>query len=211
MDWNRPMIPIVLRAVLLLLFGTQLATAQGAGSRADHEALRKLKADVLSAINTRDLSRMDALLHKPFVATVITQDSFNDTGKLAAFFQGLFARPVLRLTKLQMEAEADELAQIHSGTFAVARGSTKERYELADGRGFDIEGRWTATAIKDSAGWKVLAVHAGTNFLDNPVINAIERNALNFAAAGAAAGAIAGCLLGFFIGRRRGRRTASQK
>jgi ketosteroid isomerase-like protein len=211
MDWNRPMIPIVLRAVLLLLFGTQLATAQGAGSRADHEALRKLKADVLSAINTRDLSRMDALLHKPFVATVITQDSFNDTGKLAAFFQGLFARPVLRLTKLQMEAEADELAQIHSGTFAVARGSTKERYELADGRGFDIEGRWTATAIKDSAGWKVLAVHAGTNFLDNPVINAIERNALNFAAAGAAAGAIAGCLLGFFVGRRRGRRTASQK
>jgi ketosteroid isomerase-like protein len=211
MDWNRPMIPIVVRAVLLLLFGTQVAMAQGAGSQADHEALRKLKADVLSAINTRDLSRMDALLHKPFAATVITQDSFNDTGKLAAFFQGLFARPVLRLTKLHMEAEADELAQIHSGTFAVARGSTKERYELADGRGFDIEGRWTATAIKDSAGWKVLAVHAGTNFLDNPVINAIERNALNFAAAGAAAGAIAGCLLGFFIGRRRGRRTASQK
>ena len=32
-----------------------------------------------------------------------------------------------------MEAEADETAQIYTGTFAVARGSTKERYEL---------GRW---------------------------------------------------------------------
>ena len=76
-----------------------------------------------------------------------------------------------------MDAEADELAQIYTGTFAVARGSTKERYELADGRGFDMQGRWTATAIKEDGQWKVLAIHTGTNFLDNPVINAIERNA----------------------------------
>jgi hypothetical protein len=49
-----------------------------------------------------------------------------------------------------------------------------ERYELADGRGFDIAGRWTATMIKDNGQWRILAIHAGTNFLDNPVINAIE-------------------------------------
>jgi hypothetical protein len=56
------------------------------------------------------------------------------------------------------------MAQIYTATFAVARGSTKERYELADGRGFDFDGRWTATAIRDNGQWKVLAVHAGQIF-----------------------------------------------
>lgn len=102
-----------------------------------------------------------------------------------------------------MEAEADEAAQIYVGTFAVARGSTKERYELADGRGFDIDGRWTATAVKENGRWTVLAVHSGVNFLDNPVVNAIERHSLTFAAGTAAVGAVIGFLLGFFIRRHR--------
>jgi hypothetical protein len=194
-------------AALILLLPTNAALAQSAAEVADHEALRKLKADVVSAVNTRNLASMDTLLHKSFLATAITQDSFDDAGKLQAWFEGLFTRPLVRLTRIQMDAEADELAQIHNGTLAVARGSTKERYELADGRGFDIQGRWTATAIKENGQWTILAIHAGTNFLDNPVINAIERNALSFAAGGAGVGAIVGILFGFFIGRRRARRT----
>ena len=49
----------------------------------------------------------------------------------------------------------------------------------------------------------MLAVHDGTNFLDNPVINAIERTTMTFAGGGAAAGVVVGFLLGFFIRRRR--------
>ena len=145
---------------------------------------------------------MDAVLHKPFMSTVITQDTFNDPAKMRAWFEGLFSRSFLRLNKLEINAEADELAQIHTGTIAVARGSTKEHYELADGRGFDMDGRWTATAIKDNGEWKLLAVHAGTNFLDNPVINTIERSVLMFAGAGATGGLIVGFLVGFFVRRR---------
>ena len=68
---------------------------------------------------------------------------------------------------------------------------------------YRFDGRWTATAIKDNGRWKVLAIHAGTNFLDNPVINAIERNTMTFAAVSTALGAIVGFLLGFFIRRRQ--------
>jgi hypothetical protein len=143
------------------------------------------------------------MLHKPFLSTVITQESFNETGKLRGWFDDLFSRPLLRLRHFRIQAEADEMAQIYTGTFAVARGSTKERYELADGRGFDFDGRWTATAIKTNGQWKVLAIHAGTNFLDNPVINAIERNTMTFAAVSTALGATVGFLLGFFIRRRQ--------
>ena len=194
-------------AVALLLLSITIAVAQEGPQAADHAALRKLKDDVINAINTRNLAAMDAMLHKPFLSTVITQESFSETGKLRGWFEDLFSRPLLRLRHFRIQAEADEMAQIHTGTLAVARGSTKERYELADGRGFDFDGRWTATAIKDNGQWKVLTLHAGTNFLDNPVINAIERSVLTFAAIAAVGGAIVGFLLGFFI--RRGRAKAA--
>jgi ketosteroid isomerase-like protein len=194
---------ILFAITMLVLLGTAVAPAQNADQVADHQALRKLKNDVVAAINTKNFKAIDTLMHKPFLSTVITQDSFNEAGPLITWFESLFTRNFLRLSKVQMDADADELAQIYTGTLAVARGTTKERYELADGRGFDMQGRWTATAIKQEGQWKVLAVHTGTNFLDNPVMNAIERNMLYFAGGGAGAGAIVGILCGFFIGRRR--------
>lgn len=178
-------------------------TVQGASRTADQDALRKLKTDVVTAINTRDLGSIDALLHKPFLSTVITQDSFNDSAKLKAYFEDLFTRRFLRIAKITMVAEADEPSQIYTGTFAVARGGTTETYELADGRSFTMPGRWTATTIKDGGRWTVLTVHTGTNFLDNPVLHAAEKSAIYFAAGGVAVGVLIGFLLGFFVRRRR--------
>jgi hypothetical protein len=165
--------------------------------------LRKLKTDVITAINTRNVQSMDTLLHKPFMSTLITQDSFTDIDRLKAYFDDLFTRSVLRINKITMEAEPDESAQIYTGTFAVARGGTKEVYELGDGRTYTIPGRWTATTIKDNGQWKVLAVHTGVNFIDNPVMTAVEKSTLYFGAGGVALGAVIGFLLGFLIRRKR--------
>ena len=162
-----------------------------------------MKTDVVNAINARKLDGIDMLLHRPFMTTVITQDSFIDAAKLKAYFEGLFTRRLLRISSLHMEAEADETAQIYTGTFAVARGGTKERYDMADGNSFMIDGRWTATAMKDDGQWKVLALHSGTNFLDNPVLSAIEHSTLYVASGSGAAGVVLGFLVGFFVRRRR--------
>ena len=189
-------------ALCVMLLGRPLL-AQNASQAADHEALRKLKTDVITAINTRNVQSMDTLLHKPFTSTLITQDSFADIERLKAYFDGLFTRSVLRINKITMEAEPDESAQIYTGTFAVARGGTKEVYELGDGRTYTIPGRWTATTIKDNGQWKVLAVHTGVNFIDNPVMTAVEKSTLYFGAGGVALGAVIGFLLGFFIHRKR--------
>ena len=189
-------------ALCVMLLGRPLL-AQNVSQAADHEALRKLKTDVITAINTRNVQSMDTLLHKPFMSTLITQDSFTDIERLKAYFDGLFTRPVLRINKITMEAEPDEQAQIYTGTFAVARGGTKEVYELGDGRTYTIPGRWTATTIKDNGQWKVLAVHTGVNFIDNPVMTAVEKSTLYFGAGGIALGAVIGFLLGFFIRRKR--------
>jgi ketosteroid isomerase-like protein len=195
--------PIPLAAAFSALLASRAALAQEPPLAADHDALRKIKADVLSAINTRNLRGMDAVLHKPFMVTLVTQDSFTDTGALQAYYDGLFTRKLLRMSKVNIEAEADELSQIQTGTFAVARGTTRELYELADGRRFDMRGRWTATAVKEDGQWKLVAIHSGTNFLDNPVLTAVEKSTASFGAGGLGLGLVVGSLLGFFAGRRR--------
>ncbi|MGD9671402.1 MAG: DUF4440 domain-containing protein [Hyphomicrobiaceae bacterium] len=189
--------------VLLSLLAFGQALAQESGTQADHEALRALKAQAVQAVNTKDYALARSLLHEPFMATVITQDSFNDFGSFKAYFESLYTRPLLRMKSISMSAEADELSQIYTGTFALTRGSTKERYELADGRAFDMDGRWTAVSMKNNDGWKIVAVHAGTNFLDNPVLGAIEQSAMYFAIGGLAAGLAIGFVGGRLFTRRR--------
>lgn len=183
------------------------APAQPSPDSADHDALRKLKDDVLAAVNARDMNSITPILHKPFVATLLTQDKFDSAAAMQAWFDGLFNRPVLRLSKLTMKAEADELSQIHTGTFSVTHGTTSELYEMGDGRRFDMKGRWTAVCLKENGLWKLLALHTGTNFLDNPVINAIEAKLVTAGVTGliggAVAGALAGLLLGAFLWRKK--------
>ena len=194
-------------AVALSLASVGAASAQNApqaaAQAADHDALRKLKDDIVNAVNTRNLDTMDRVMHKPFMATVITQDSFTEADKLKAYFNDLFNRNILRISRITMQADADELAQIYTGTYAIARGGTRERYEMADGRNFDMQGRWTAVAMKDGAAWKILAIHTGTNFLDNPVLTAAAKSDVYFGAGGLAIGAVVGFLVGFFVFRRR--------
>lgn len=197
--------PFVL--LLSLLFSTP-CFANAVGTEADHEALRKLKGNAVEAVNNRDYVAMQKFLHQPFMTTLITQDSFTDTGKLKDYFESLFTREFLKMKKASIAAEADDLSQIYEGTFAVTKGSTKEHYELADGRSFDIDGRWTAVSIKDKGEWKLLAVHTGTNFLDNPVLNAIENSVIWFGAGGALAGLIVGFAAGWLVKRRSGKAAA---
>lgn len=200
------MLRALIGVLLSILLVASPAAAQDAATQADHEALRTLKTKAVEAVNTRNYDLARQLLHEPFMATVITQDSFNSFDKLKAYFESLYTRSFLRMKKISMTAEADELSQIVTGTFALTRGSTKEHYELADGRSFDMDGRWTAVSMKGADGWKVMAVHTGTNFLDNPVLAAIEGSVMTFGAGGLALGLALGFLGGWFMTRRRAAR-----
>lgn len=196
-----------LALVLSLLFSAP-AFAENPEAQADHDALRKLKSDVTVAANNRNYAAMQKLLHQPFMATLITQDSFTDFGKLKDYFESLYTRDSLRMKKVSIAAEADDLSQIYQGTFALTKGSTKEHYELTDGRSFDMDGRWTAVSIKDNGEWKLLAVHTGTNFLDNPVLNAIEKSVVWFSVGSAVGGLIVGFVAGWFVRKGRAGRSA---
>lgn len=195
------------RTILVALMLAAAATgacAQDTEHAADHDALRKLKSELEQAVSKRDFEAAKNLFHQPFMATVVTQDSFTDLGTMKSYYDSLFTRSFLRMKEVSIKAEADDLSSIYTGTFAMTRGSTLERYELADGRAFDMKGRWTAVGIKEADGkWKLLGIHMGTNFLDNPVLNAIERSVLWFGAGGAGLGLLVGFAGGWLFWRRR--------
>ncbi len=68
----------LLPAVCLILLFALPCFAETSPNQAEHDALRKLKADMSAAINSRDYTALRQHLHQPFMATVITQNSFND-------------------------------------------------------------------------------------------------------------------------------------
>lgn len=173
------------------------------GTEAQHEALRALKVDLVETVNAQDFDRLATLTNTPFTATVVTQDRFTDLDSARAFFDDLFDRKLLRMESIAFSAEADALSTLYTGTIAVTTGSTVETYTLADGRSFDIEGRWTAVSVEEAEGWALAAFHAGTNFLDNPVLNAVNANVTRIAALVGALALAVGLFAGWFLGRRR--------
>lgn len=195
--------------MVLLAAWPALGAAQTTGTPEDHDKLRALKDKAIAAVNSRDYDGVQAILHDPFMATAITQDSFTDFDAMKAYFEGLFTRKLLRIKDVQFSAEADDYSTVYTGTFALTKGTDLERYEMADGRSFDVKGRWTAVSIKDGDDWKIAALHMGTNFLDNPVINAIEKSIVWIGIAAAAAGLMVGLAGGWFIGARRAKRATA--
>ena len=58
--------------------------------------------------------------------------------------------------------------------------------------------------IKDTDGqWRILALHIGTNFLDNPILSVAESALKTFTVGGALVGLLLGWLITFFYLRRR--------
>lgn len=196
--------PVLFLAVMLVFALSRPAAAvQPAGTEADHDQLRELLAVFTEGINKGDFAEVSPYLHEPFSGTAISQHFMGSPEDIQAYFDEILRKPDAILKRITIEPEVDELTEIYEGTFGVARGANKEVYELNDGRVFEMTARWTATVVKDSDQWKLLAIHAGANILDNPILSGVEQLTKVYGAVGAAGGVVVGGLLGFFFGRRR--------
>jgi ketosteroid isomerase-like protein len=168
----------------------------------DHEQLRNLLAETRDAINSANFAALEPLFYEPFSATLLNQDVVTTSQELTGFFDQWFKGDTAIIKSLTMDPVADAQTEIYDGTFGIARGSNTEVYELVNGKAYTFKTRWTATVIKDEDRWKILAVHNGTNFLDNPLLAVAERAGYYYAGGAL----LVGVLIGFFLGRaRRGR------
>ena len=58
--------------------------------------------------------------------------------------------------------------------------------------------------MKDTDGqWRILSLHIGTNFLDNPILDKAESALMTFAGGGLVAGLVLGWLIAFVFTRRK--------
>lgn len=189
--------------VVLLL----LALPAMAAEEADHEIHQELRGILMTVQNSVNSANFDAMLpvlSKDIEATTITQEVMRGHQEVSAYFKKWFG-PGGFLKKLDMHFTADALTELSADkSWGVVRGSAIESYTLADGRKYDMKSRWTATVVKEADGkWRLRTIHFGTNFLDNPILDAAKQAVVRYAALAGGIGLLAGALLGFLLARRK--------
>ena len=186
----------------LLAFAPTLAAQEA--DLATHEELRDVLSGLEQAVNAEAYGDLAQYFHENLLITTINQEVISTRAEIEPYFDKWFG-PGGFLKTLKMSLEADELTEFYADNMiGIVRGSGDEDYILSDTRAFPMKTRWTATVIKGTDGkWRILTLHIGTNFLDNPLLSAAEDLAKYFAAGGAIAGLLLAWLIGFVRGRRK--------
>jgi len=189
-------------ALLLLLISPALAAQET--DQALHDELRGVLNGIQEAVNAEKYGDLGQYFHENLTITTINQEVISTRAEIEPYFDKWFG-PGGYLKTLRMSLEADELTEFYADkTFGIVRGSGEEDYVLSDSRSFPMKTRWTATVIKDTDGkWRILTLHLGTDFLNNPILAVAEESAKYFGMAGGAAGLVFGLLIMFMLGRRK--------
>ena len=184
-----------------------LALSLGANAQEEdvaiHEELRGLLTGIQQAVNEERWGDIGQYFHRDMTVTTINQEVLTSPDDIEPYFDGWFGEGGY-LESVEMSFEADALTRLNADkTLGIVFGSGKEDYMLAKGRFFSMDTRWTATVIKDDDGaWRILSIHIGTDFLDNPVLGSMERATRYTAAVSAIAGLLIGLLLSWLWRRR---------
>ena len=186
--------------VILLAVAPVLAAQET--DEAIHNELRQLLSGIEEAVNSESYDELAQYFHDSARITTINQEVISSSAEIAPYFEKWFGEGGY-LKTLEMRLEADALTEFYADkTFGVVRGSGDEDYVLSDTRFFPMKTRWTATVSKTDAGeWRILTLHIGTNFLDNPILSMAEGSVKNVATGAGVVGLLLGLVIGFFVGR----------
>ena len=189
-------------ALLLLLISPVLAAQET--DQAIHDELRSVLNGIQEAVNSEKYGDLGQYFHENLTITTINQEVISTRAEIEPYFDKWFG-PGGYLKTLRMSLDADDLTEFYADkTFGIVRGSGEEDYVLSDSRSFPMKTRWTATVIKDTDGqWRILTLHIGTDFLDNPILSVAEESTKYVGIAGAAGGIVLGVMIMFLLGRRK--------
>ena len=182
----------ILLTLIVTTFSVPSTFAAEDADHAIHEELRALLQGMEKAVNEERYNDLAPYFHKDIRVTTINQEIITSREEIATYFNRWFG-PDGYLKKVDMKLTADALTELYANkTFGIVRGTGNENYILSDKRYYEMKTRWTATVIKDTDGkWRILSLHIGTNFLDNPILTEIENSLIYFG--------IGGLILGFIL------------
>lgn len=167
-----------------------------------HDALRRLKTTMEKALNARDLDTIVANVDPHVVFTTMNGDVCRGPQQIRAYFDRMLTAPNHIVKNVNVSFDVDQLTTLYGGDTGVAYGSSKDHYELTDGKSFDIRGRWTCTMVKSGNRWVIAAFHYSANVFDNPIVDRYKAAIWQAGIGGAILALIAGLLLGRMLRRR---------
>ncbi len=179
---------------LLILLCCSLPLVAEEADHADHEELRGILRGVESAINAEKYSDLAPFFHEHLRVTRVNQQLITTPAGLEPYFKEWIG-PDQYVKKLVMKLTADDLTEFYGtgdNRFGVVRGSGTEDYALKDGRHLDMKTRWTATVVRDQGKWKILSLHIGANFYDNPIVSQFQKANTTYGLGGLALGLVLG-------------------
>jgi uncharacterized protein (TIGR02246 family) len=168
-----------------------------------HDELRKLRDDVLAAIDRNDFDAIMPHLHPNVVFTPMNGEVCRGPQEIRAYFDKMLKGPDAIVKSIHLEVEVDRLTDLYGDT-GLAFGSSNDHYTLTNGMDFPVRTRWTCALVRENGKWLITAFQGSANIFDNPVLERAKQAAkLQWGGIALGAGALLGLLLGVAIGRRR--------
>jgi hypothetical protein len=182
-------------------------SSQAEPSAAIHEELRGLLQGIEAAINTEKYADLKPYFSQQMRVTTINQQVLSSPNEIDGYFKSWFGKGGY-LIKMDMKLNPDALTQLYgepaNPNWGLVRGAGTENYQLADGRFLPMKTRWTATVVKEADDkWRILALHIGANFFDNPIFDEVYAKIKWYAAGGLALGLLLGALGMGFLRRKK--------
>ena len=194
--------------VVMACGGAPVAAQESEGERAaDHAALRALRGEMVRALQAGDVEKLTGFLAREFVVTTVDQTAITKVSEFKPYMDRMFNGPDALLTGLDVDPEADILTRFVSDTAGYCYGKSTDTYHLKSGGVTQMTSRWTAVLQKEDGEWKVAALHFGTNFLDNPVLDRSIAAGRNLGIGGLLVGLVIGGVAVWML-KRRGPLTA---
>ncbi len=185
---------------VLLFLSTQFLHAN---TEATHNELRQLVVGIEKAINSEKYDSLAQYFSKEMKVTAINQELLSKHSDIVPWFEKWFGKNG-RVNKLEIKLTAENKTKFYGDNMGIVYGIGVEKYILSDARKFDFLTRWTATVIKEDDGkWRILTLHIGTNFMDNPLLGAAESSIKMFGAMGVIVGLLLGLLFGFLLWKKK--------
>ena len=193
--------------IVLLLISNSVWAADTVPNQTIHAELRALLQGIETAINGQKYADLKAYFDEKLHVTTINQNVITTPDAIDAYFKEWFGKGGY-LKKLDIKLNADALTELYGDpanpSWGLVYGGGIENYQLSDGRYLPMKTRWTATVIKEPDGkWRILALHIGANFYDNPIFAAVKDSTKYYAAAGLALGLLLGAMLMAFLRRKK--------
>lgn len=135
-----------------------------------HNELRALRDALAKAINAQDIDGVLAQLHPNIV--VIWQNAEVSRGHkgVREYYERNLKGPSRPLNRYTVEPSVAELSILYGGDTAIAYGTSLCHFDMTDGRKFDLNGPWSATAVKDEGRWRIASFHSSAGLFDNPLL-----------------------------------------